>query len=124
MSQEEENNEQNDLDISNQNEIENDNKLNINSKSSREQILPKEDKSEEKRTKDNIEKTLDKENNEKDKIEDNQTQKKEEKKNENDLESLDKFVKLPIIPYKVSDSYPEQLIAALKKKILLEISMI
>jgi hypothetical protein len=41
MSQEEENNEQNDLDISNQNEIENDNKLNINSKSSREQILPK-----------------------------------------------------------------------------------
>lgn len=115
MSQEEENNEQNDLDISNQNEIENDNKLNINSKSSREQILPKEDKSEEKPTKDNIEKTLDKENNEKEKIEDNQTQKKEEKKNENDLESLDKFVKLPIIPYKVSDSYPEQLIAALKK---------
>ena len=79
MSQYGENIEQNDLDISNRNDLENenDNKLNINSKSSRE-ILPKEEKAEDKPTKENIEKTIEKENDEKNKI-DKQEQQKEKK---------------------------------------------
>ena len=105
MSQEGENNE---LSISNRNG--NDDKLNINSKSSRE-ILHKEEIEEDKPTKDNVEKTIERENDEKNKMKDN---KKEEKKNE-ELESLDNEVKLPIIPYKVSDAYPQQLITALRK---------
>ena len=105
MSQEGENNE---LSISNRNG--NDDKLNINSKSSRE-ILHKEEIEEDKPSKDNVEKTIERENDEKNKMKDN---KKEEKKNE-ELESLDNEVKLPIIPYKVSDAYPQQLITALRK---------
>jgi hypothetical protein len=105
MSQEGENNE---LSISNRNG--NDDKLNINSKSSRE-MLHKEEIEEDKPTKDNVEKTIERENDEKNKMKDN---KKEEKKNE-ELESLDNEVKLPIIPYKVSDAYPQQLITALRK---------
>ena len=105
MSQEGENNE---LSISNRNG--NEDKLNINSKSSRE-MLHKEEIEEDKPTKDNVEKTIERENDEKNKMKDN---KKEEKKNE-DLESLDNEVKLPIIPYKVSDAYPQQLITALRK---------
>ena len=105
MSQEGENNE---LSISNRNG--NEDKLNINSKSSRE-MLHKEEIEEDKPTKDNVEKTIERENDEKNKMKDN---KKEEKKNE-ELESLDNEVKLPIIPYKVSDAYPQQLITALRK---------
>ena len=105
MSQEGESNE---LSISNRNG--NDDKLNINSKSSRE-MLHKEEIEEDKPTKDNVEKTIERENDEKNKTKDN---KKEEKKNE-ELESLDNEVKLPIIPYKVSDAYPQQLITALRK---------
>ena len=105
MSQEGENNE---LSISNRNG--NDDKLNINSKSSRE-MLHKEEIEEDKPSKDNVEKTIERENDEKNKMKDN---KKEEKKNE-ELESLDNEVKLPIIPYKVSDAYPQQLITALRK---------
>jgi len=114
MSQYGENIEQNDLDISNRNDLENenDNKLNINSKSSRE-ILPKEEKAEDKPTKENVEKTIERENDEQNKL-DKQNQQKE-KKNNDELESLDKAVKLPIIPYKVSNSYPQQLITALRK---------
>ena len=105
MSQEGENNE---LSVSDRNG--NEDKLNINSKSSRE-MLHKEEIEEDKPTKDNVEKTIERENDEKNKMKDN---KKEEKKNE-ELESLDNEVKLPIIPYKVSDAYPQQLITALRK---------
>ena len=114
MSQVEENNEPNELDISNRNE--NEDKLNINSKSSRE-ILHKEEFEEDKPTKDNVEKTIERENEEKNKMQEQQKkeqQKKEENKNE-DNDSLDNDVKLPIVPYKVSDVYPQQLITALRK---------
>ena len=74
-------------------------------------MLHKEEIEEDKPSKDNVEKTIERENDEKNKMKDN---KKEEKKNE-ELESLDNEVKLPIIPYKVSDAYPQQLITALRK---------
>jgi hypothetical protein len=98
MSQEEENIEPNELDISNRNE--NEDKLNINSKSSRE-MLHKEEIEEDKHTKENVEKTIENENEEKNKKQE-QKKKEEEKKNEEN-ESIDNDVKLPIVPYKVSD---------------------
>ena len=114
-----------------QNDEENADKLNINSKkieSSRDEFIPKEEKTEDKQTKENAEKTLEKENEEKkeenpeeqgDNInnEKNQEKKdeKEEKKSEDLLVTIEKKVKLPIIPYKISDSYPQTLINILKK---------
>ena len=114
-----------------QNDEENADKLNINSKkieSSRDEFIPKEEKTEDKQTKENAEKTLEKENEEKkeenpeeqgDNInnEKNQEKKdeKEEKKSEDLLITIEKKVKLPIIPYKISDSYPQTLINILKK---------
>jgi len=113
------------------NDEENADKLNINSKkieSSRDEFIPKEEKTEDKQTKENAEKTLEKENEEKkeenpeeqgDNInnEKNQEKKdeKEEKKSEDLLVTIEKKVKLPIIPYKISDSYPQTLINILKK---------
>ena len=90
--------------------------------------MPKEENTEDKQTKENAEKTLEKENEEKkeenpeeqgDNInnEKNQEKKdeKEEKKSEDLLVTIEKKVKLPIIPYKISDSYPQTLINILKK---------
>ena len=125
------------------NEEDNADKLNLNTKkieSSRDEFIPKEEKTEDKQTKENIEKTLEKEHEEKneemieenkeehheEKQEDNinnekQEEKKEEtpedkqeKKSEDLLQTLEKKVKLPIVPYKVSESYPQTLINMLK----------
>ena len=157
------NQEQNDLDISennqvdilneNQNQEDNFDKLNLNTKkldSSRERMIPKEEKTDEKVTKDNIEKTIEKDISEKkeekegiietqkekegenmeqtpeEKKEEKIGEKKEEKieekkddekdkKSEDELKTLQKKIKLPIIPYKVSDSYQQELLTVLKK---------
>ena len=56
-----------------------------------------------------------------DKKEDEKDEKKDEKKDENDekketpKEELDKKIKIQIVPYKVSPSYPEKLLKALKE---------
>ena len=125
-------------------EEDNADKLNLNSKkaeSSRDEFIPKEEKTEDKQTKENIEKTLEKDHEEKkeEMIEENkeepheenheeninnekQEEKKEEtpedkqeKKSEDLLQTLEKKVKLPIVPYKVSESYPQTLLNILKR---------
>lgn len=94
--------------ISEINQDENDNKLNINKnkqESSRDEMIPKEEKTEDKNSK---EKTLDKEGKDK--------EQNEEKKSEDELKTLQKAIKLPKIPYKVSESYPQTLLDFLKKE--------
>ena len=125
-------------------EEDNADKLNLNSKkaeSSRDEFIPKEEKTEDKQTKENIEKTLEKDHEEKkeEMIEENKEEpheenheeninnekqeekkeetpeNKEEKKSEDLLQTIDKKVKLPIIPYKISESYPQTLLNILKR---------
>ena len=104
-----------------QNQEENNDKLNINNKkieSSRDEILKNEDKVEDKQTKENI---LEKEKEEEKKkqLEENEKKKKEEqneeKKSEDLLVTLEKKVKLDIIPYQISGAYPSMLMNALRK---------
>ena len=107
-------------DIQNQNE--NNDKLNINKKieSSRDEILPKEDKVNDKQTKENM---LSKDEEQKGQTEQNtnkpngeeKKEQEEEKKSEDLLETLEKKVKVEIVPYKISSSYPSMLLAALEK---------
>ena len=134
---EEENNDQGLSQISDHQEIhigeDEPEKLNINTKkidSSRDEMIPKEEKTEEKNTKDNAEKTIDKETQEKKGEEkegeintkenaENKEEKKEEneeKKSEDVIKTLEKKVKLPKIPYKISESYPQTLLEILKKE--------
>ena len=125
-------------------EEDNADKLNLNSKkaeSSRDEFIPKEEKTEDKQTKENIEKTLEKDHEEKkeEMIEENKEEpheenheeninnekqeekkeetpeNKEEKKSEDLLQTIDKKVKLPIVPYKISESYPQTLLNILKR---------
>ena len=103
--------ENNEVDIAN--EDKNEDKLNINKKnleSSRDEFMKKEEqKTDEKLTKDNPEKSTD------DKKENKKEEEKEkEKKSEDELNELKKSIKLPIIPYKISESYQEQLLNILK----------
>lgn len=103
--------ENNEVDIAN--EDKNEDKLNINKKnleSSRDEFMKKEEqKTDEKLTKDNPEKSTD------DKKENKKEEEKEkEKKSEDELNELKKSMKLPIIPYKISESYQEQLLNILK----------
>ena len=153
------NQDQNDLDISENNQIdilnENQNqevnidKLNLNTKkldSSRDPMIKKEENTNEKQTRDNIEKTVEKDISEKkedkenlieskiekegEKVEEKQDEKQEEKKeekkgekkeeekdkkSEDEFKTLQKKIKLPIIPYKVSESYQQALLNVLKK---------
>ena len=104
-----------------QNQEENNDKLNINNKrieSSRDEMLKNEDKVEDKQTKENI---LEKEKEEEKKkqLEENEKKKKEEqneeKKSEDLLVTLEKKVKLDIIPYQISGAYPSMLMNALRK---------
>ena len=104
-----------------QNQEENNDKLNINNKrieSSRDEMLKNEDKVEDKQTKENI---LEKEKDEEKKkqLEENEKKKKEEqkeeKKSEDLLVTLEKKVKLDIIPYQISGAYPSMLMNALRK---------
>jgi len=104
-----------------QNQEENNDKLNINNKrieSSRDEMLKNEDKVEDKQTKENIlEKEKDEEKNKQ--LEENEKKKKEEqkeeKKSEDLLVTLEKKVKLDIIPYQISGAYPSMLMNALRK---------
>ena len=87
-----------------QNQEENNDKLNINNKrieSSRDEMLKNEDKVEDKQTKENI-------------LEKEKEEQKEEKKSEDLLVTLEKKVKLDIIPYQISGAYPSMLMNALK----------
>ena len=104
-----------------QNQEENNDKLNINNKrieSSRDEMLKNEDKVEDKQTKENI---LEKEKEEEKKkqLEENEKKKKEEqqeeKKSEDLLVTLEKKIKLDIIPYQISGAYPSMLMNALRK---------
>ena len=104
-----------------QNQEENNDKLNINNKrieSSRDEILKNEDKVEDNQKKENI---LEKEKEEEKKkqLEENEKKKKEEqneeKKSEDLLVTLEKKVKLDIIPYQISGAYPSMLMNALRK---------
>ena len=135
---EEENNEQGLSQISDHNQIHEDEehaeKLNINTKkidSSRDEMIPKEEKTEDKQTKENAEKTIEKEKEEKKEEEKKEEEKKEEekpetakekkddkedKKSDDIIKNLEKKVKLPIIPYKISESYPKTLLEILKKE--------
>ena len=104
-----------------QNQEENNDKLNINNKkieSSRDEMLKNEDKVEDKQTKENIlEKEKEEEKNKQ--LEENEKKKKEEqkeeKKSEDLLVTLEKKVKLDIIPYQISGAYPSMLMNALRK---------
>ena len=87
-------------------------KLNINKKkqeSSRDEMIPKEEKTEDKNSK---EKTLEKEGEKKNE----EKNEKEEKKSEDELKTIQKKIKLPKIPYKISESYPQNLLNSLKKE--------
>ncbi len=105
-----------------QNQNENNDKLNINKKieSSRDEILPKEDKVNDKQTKENM---LSKDEEQKGQTEQNtnkqngeeKKEQEEEKKSEDLLETLEKKVKVEIVPYKISSSYPSMLLATLEK---------
>ena len=105
-----------------QNQNENNDKLNINKKieSSRDEILPKEEKVNDKQTKENM---LSKDEEQKGQTEQNtnkpngeeKKEQEEEKKSEDLLETLEKKVKVEIVPYKISSSYPSMLLAALEK---------
>ena len=104
-----------------QNQEENNDKLNINNKrieSSRDEMLKNEDKVEDKQTKENI---LEKEKDEEKKKQPEENEKKkkeeqnEEKKSEDLLVTLEKKVKLDIIPYQISGAYPSMLMNALRK---------
>ena len=103
-----------------QNQEENNDKLNINNKkieSSRDEMLKNEDKVEDKQTKENIlEKEKEEEKNKQ--LEENEKKKKEEqkeeKKSEDLLVTLEKKIKLDIIPYQISGAYPSMLMNALK----------
>lgn len=123
--------------LSDRNEIHNEiledqpEKLNLNTKkadSSRNELIPNVEKNEEKQTKENVEKTIEKENEEKKEDEaeisdKEKVEKKEEKNDENAdkksedvLKTLEKKVKLPIVPYKVSENYPQTLLETLQKE--------
>ena len=113
INDDEENQEQRYSEISAHNE--NNDKLNINTKkqeSSRDEMIPKEEKTQEKNTKEKADKNLDKEGEEKKE----DKEQNEEKKSEDELQTIQKKIKLPKIPYKVSESYPNNLLSVLKKE--------
>jgi hypothetical protein len=92
-------------------------KLNINTKkaeSSRDEMIPKEEKTDDKNNKENNEDNAEEKKEEQNK-EQNEEQ-NEEKKSEDELKTIQKRIKLPIIPYKISESYPQNLLNVLQKE--------